>query len=339
MATRLDSTECDNPGQNDAESMQKMFGQLSTEDKQGSGASKVSSASDSKSSDAPDSGKIVIQPGQSRSISSVNPETLIPSPSVQTKFDVDNYCPCIACVDQGLAWVQTHGDMLQLIDREGSVKDIVGIDFSFFDIAVTSDGDLLLPDYDNSCIKSLSREKTITTLFRTGGKPTGLCCLHNGDIAVTFEEDSEVYVFSRDGKIRRKLDHIKFRCPMKITENNVNQDIYVCDHERGSYVSPGKMIAAGADGKIRYEYTGQGDSTFTPVEVCTDQMGHVLITDHGNHRVHILDQEGQFIQYVLTSKQGLHLPVTVDVDSEGYVWLGEYTGLFIGRIKVARYLC
>ena len=34
-------------------------------------------------------------------------------------------------------------------------------------------------------------------------------------------------------------------------------------------------------------------------------MGHILITDCKNHRVHILDQERRFIQYILTSQQGL----------------------------------
>ena len=67
-------------------------------------------------------------------------------------------------------------------------------------------------------------------------------------------------------------------------------------------------------------------------------MGHVLIADHNNHRVHILDQEGQFIQFILTSQQGLHEPITIDVDKEGYVWVGELVDINKGRVKVARYL-
>ena len=83
---------------------------------------------------------------------------------------------------------------------------------------------------------------------------------------------------------------------------------------------------------------GQGDSEFTPVGVCADQMGHILITDYSNHRVHILDQKGCFIQYILTSHQGLHQPVTIDVDKEGNMWVGEWVDYGKGRGKVARYL-
>ena len=63
-------------------------------------------------------------------------------------------------------------------------------------------------------------------------------------------------------------------------------------------------------------------------------MGHILIADTDNDRVRILDQEGRFIQYILTSQQGLHKPRNIDVDREGYVWVGGYGG----SIKVAKYL-
>ena len=124
---------------------------------------------------------------------------------------------------------------------------------------------------------------------------------------------------------------------MPVCMNKVNQDIYICDKESHRFESAGKVIAVAGDGKLRYEYPGQGDSKFTPMGLCTDQMGHVLITDHNNQRVHILDQEGRFIQYILTSQQGLHQPVTIDVDKEGYVWVGEKVAISTGRVKVVKY--
>ena len=93
-------------------------------------------------------------------------------------------------------------------------------------------------------------------------------------------------------------------------------------------------MAVGADSQLKYEYSGQSDKKFCPVGVGSDQMGHVLIADYKNHDVHILDQEGRFIQFILTSQQGLHDPVTIHVDREGYVWVGEYDQY----VKIARYL-
>ena len=270
---------------------------------------------------------------------SITLKSLIPNPAVQFKFDVKYNYPRIACVEGGLAWVETKVNTLQLVDKEGTVKDTISIDFDFYDITITSDGHLLLADNYNKCIKSVSKQRNITTLFRTSGEPWSLCYLHNGNIVVAFRYESKVTVFSREGKIRQKLDHIKLRYPTSVAVNKVNQDIYICDHEeKFNLYSKGKVIAVGADGKVRYEYTGQGDSKFIPVEVCADQIGHVLITDYRNHRVHMLDQEGQFIQYILTSKQGLNLPTTVDVDRKGYIWAGECVELRKGHVKVYRYL-
>ena len=178
-------------------------------------------------------------------------------------------------------------------------------------------------------------------MFRTSGKPYSLCCLHNGDIVVTFRESSKVTVYNEDGQIKQTLDHIntKFKYPLKVSVNKVNQDIYICNHVKKHSSSAGKLLAVGVDYQLRYEYTGQGDSEFTPVGVCTDEIGHILITDCKNDRVHILDKEGQFIQYILTSQQGLSNPKAIDVDTEGYLWVGESINIGKGCFKMSRYLC
>ena len=262
--------------------------------------------------------------------------SLIPNPSVHHQFDVGHPYPLVSCVEGGLAWVMTgftsnpKRTTLQLVDKRGSINNTITVDFIISDMAVAADGGLLLTDIENNCIKSVSKQKKITTLFSTSGSPEGLCCLHNGDIVVAFLYDKKVKVYNKNGKITQSFDHIKFKSPHKVAVNKVNQDIYVCDSR--------KLIAIKADGQLRYEYTGQGDSKFSSSDVCTDQMGHVLITDRNNHRIHILDQEGRFIQYILTSQQGLQRPVTIDVDTEGYVWVGEWVDYDKGCVKGARYL-
>ena len=314
------------PGQDDTKSMECIFGTIDEKKIQDSIQSSASRAA----ADAKDSGKTTVQSKQSSPRHAITVRSLIPNPSVHSRFDVDTCFPYISCVEQGLAWVRTGYKTLQLMDREGSVKETINIDFTINDMAITLNGDLLLADCSNNCIRSVSRQKNIIMLFSTSGTPSGLCCLNNGAIVVTFREERKVIVYSKDGQIRQTLDHIAFRSPRKVAVNKINQDIYICDDRR--------VLAVGPEGRLRYEYTGQGDSKFYPRDVCTDQMGHVLIANYYNHGVHILDQEGQFIQYILTSQQGLCEPVAIDVDSEGYVWVGEEVGYSNGRVKVARYL-
>ena len=324
------------PGQDDTKSLQHMFGTIAAnnageERKQESTRSSArSEAANAKDSDSKTTA--VKSPGCGNPVRS-----LITKPTVQSQFYVQLHAssPFIVCTEQSLAWVTTYfigpfssNGRIQLVNREGSAKVTINTDFSIKDMAITPYGDLLIADYTNSCIKSVSRQK-ISILFRTSGTPSGLCCLHNGEIVVTFGKERKVIVYSREGQVRQTLDHITFTYPGKVAVNKINQDIYICDK--------GKVLAVGADGLLKYEYTGQNDSELYPHDVCTDQMGHVLINDCSNHRIHILDQEGQFIQYILTS-QGLYQPETIDVDSEGYVWVGEYVRYSKGRVKVARYL-
>ena len=114
--------------------------------------------------------------------------------------------------------------------------------------------------------------------------------------------------------------------------NRATNDLYICDHEKGIFSSKGKIIAVSADQQLRYEYCGQGDEPFTPVNLCADQIGRLLITDVTNHRIHILDQKGQFIQYIFTKEQ-VNFPEPIDVDGDGYVWVGQDK-----LVMVARYL-
>ena len=330
--------------------MHDMFGQLSTgtiPQKSGEVAKKPNDSSHP-SQQLPNSSttgktKVLELSSGVHSAGSGTKRSLIRNPSVQHHFDVDESYPLIVCVEQGLAWVTTgvtvkpKSTTIKLVDRDGSVRDIIKTDFHFNDMVVTSDGELLFTD-ENSCIKSISKHKKISTLFRASGQPWRLSCLPNNDIVLKFRNDKKVVIYSRTGQIRQTLDHIKCRCPIFVSVNKVNKDIYICDKESISADSADKVIAVGADGKLRYEYTGQSDGEFTPVGMCTDQMGHVLITDYSSHRVHILDQEGQFMQYILTSQHGLKEPWTIDVDKEGYVWVGQWAGFNKGHVRVARYL-
>ena len=322
-------------GQNDSKAMQNIFGQLSA----GNGNILQHATSNDQT----------MFPLSSHSPNRGTERSLIPNPSVQYQFTVYS-SPDIACTEQGGACVRdgirksrkkrTYST-IKLVDKDGSVKDETETNFAINDIAMTSDGDLLLANNNNRCIESMSSLKIINTLFNTNGIPSGLCCLHNNDIVVTFsdvvETERKVIIYSRNGEIRQTMDHIKLRYPNKVSVNKVNKDIYICDYKKYFSDSVGKVIALGVDYEMKYEYTGQGDSRFTPLDVCTDQMGHVLIADHDNHRVHMLDQEGRFMQYILTSQQGLHQPVSIDVDSEGYIWVGEYVD-YRYHVKVVKYL-
>ena len=94
-------------------------------------------------------------------------------------------------------------------------------------------------------------------MIGTNWTPLDLYCLQNGDIVVSlrFYDDSKVVIYCRNGQIRQTLDHIKFRHPMSLSVNQVNQDFYICDKESNTFYSVGRVIALDADYKLRYMNT------------------------------------------------------------------------------------
>ena len=215
-------------------------------------------------------------------------------------------------------------------------------------MALSHNGDILITDGTNKCIKSISirtKQMKIKTLFKTTKTPTGICGLHSDGLVVTFSTSGKAIVYKEDGQTRLKLDLIKMRYPMAVAVNKVHQDIYICDHEKDDRCSSGKIIALTADGCHRYQYSGhteRSQSEFWPTDVCSDQMGHVLVTDQNSSRVHILDRNGRLKQFVqgLSSNTVFCLWVnTIDVDRDGYVWVGHISDMPTeGRFMVARYL-
>ena len=253
---------------------------------------------------------------------------LIPKPSVQSQFDTKTSCPSVICVGSGEAWVVTGIRTIQLVDRHGAVKDTIHINFDFDDMVLSPQGDILLTDKYNKCIKAISGDKTIKTLFKVQWRPWGLCCLNSGDITVTFHREGRVVIYSSSGNVIKELDKKLFRRPYSVAQSKVNSDLYISDGDAR------KVVALDMDYRVRNEYTGQDDrKSFFPRGLCTDNAGHVLITDVSNHRVHILDRDGQFRQFLLTEEQGLGEPWSIDVDREGNAWVGGGGGM-----KVVKYL-
>ena len=258
------------------------------------------------------------------------PTQLTPKPSVHSKFRTKALSLSVTCVGPGLAWVQTEERKIELVDRNGLVRDTIHTDFDFADTVLSPNGDILMCDVNNKCIKAISVEKKVKKLCKLKWEPKGLCYLHSGDIAVTFYTEGRVIIYSMSGKVIKELNKKLFNTPYTVAQSKVNSDLYISDN------GAGKVLALDKDYKVRYEYTGQGERYFWPRGLCTDAAGHVLIINFSNQRVDILDEDGRFLQYLLTEEHALGMGGvgTVDTDSEGNAWVGEY----YGGVKVVKYL-
>ena len=328
----------------DKQTLTELFGELSEQQVKDSKAKIGATPLDSQKST--DNGTAKTGESESKSISQRNRKfskevtlpqrQLISTPSVQSSFRANlpssfRYHQSIACVGSGQAWVMTGGKKLQLMDQRGRIKDTIDADCN--DVVLSPQGELLVSYTYNKCIKSILPNKKVRTMFRAQWQPYGLCCLHSGNIAVTSFDEGRVVIYSRSGKIIHEFDKKLFRHPIRVAQNKVNNDLYICDKSETSYPCYGRVKALDTTYHLRYQYTGQFMHIFSPMDLCTDSAGHVLITDNDSGSLEILDKDGQHLLHV-SLVQGLEWPISIDVDSDGNAWVGEERG----QVKVLRYL-
>lgn len=89
--------------------------------------------------------------------------------------------------------------------------------------------------------------------------------------------------------------------PIYITENN-NGNVIVSD-------TPGAVVVTDHEGRHRFSYTGHPPgSGCGSCGVCTDTFSQILVCDHKNECIHIINKDGQFLSHLLTKLQGLFKP-------------------------------
>lgn len=94
------------------------------------------------------------------------------------------------------------------------------------------------------------------------------------------------------------------------------------------------VVVVAKSGQYRFSYTGQ-ESEFDPWGICTDKLGHIIVCDNYSDKVHLLDQEGHLLSLLLTDKQGIYPPLSVCVDDEYNLHLGQWD---TNKVTVFKYL-
>nr|XP_022337229.1 uncharacterized protein LOC111133282 isoform X1 [Crassostrea virginica]XP_022337230.1 uncharacterized protein LOC111133282 isoform X1 [Crassostrea virginica]XP_022337231.1 uncharacterized protein LOC111133282 isoform X1 [Crassostrea virginica]XP_022337232.1 uncharacterized protein LOC111133282 isoform X1 [Crassostrea virginica]XP_022337233.1 uncharacterized protein LOC111133282 isoform X1 [Crassostrea virginica]XP_022337235.1 uncharacterized protein LOC111133282 isoform X1 [Crassostrea virg len=291
--------------------------------------------------------------------------TLMSSPVLQKSLSVKGVEDCrhISCVTQDRVWVSDLNNFILTDTATGKILHSVehSIEEDKYEInyllshrlglrsgkhTVNCDSELIYVHKDNNINKLSSDMKTTTTLIKhtnTIWEPLCVYCSpSSGDLLVgmssmSYTHTGKVMRYDNTGKYKQTIPHndktpnTLYEFPRYITENN-NGDVLVSDRDRGVVVTSG-------EGVHRFSYTGPpSGSRLEPRGICTDVMSHILVIDSNTDTVQMLDRDGQFLSYLLTTQSpGIHgSPLCLSSDVTNHVlWVGAF---YNNTLSVYRYI-
>ncbi|XP_056015332.1 tripartite motif-containing protein 3-like [Ostrea edulis] len=264
-------------------------------------------------------------------VSSPPVKPLLDEPRLTATIDTGYRPRSVSCLSEDQVWTCGENETMKLLNLRGklltSIKTKSGNRPR--DIAVTRDGDLVYTDYDKGTINLVRNKQIQTVITLQGWSPRNVCCTASNHLLVTMDSDdgepSKVVRYSGSTEKQsiqfddqgRPLYSSDDYNDIKYLSENRNLDICVADNGARA------VVVVNQSGKLRFRYTGHPSNTeqsFDPVDITTDSQSHILTADFDNHRIHILDQDGQFLRYIHC---GLRRPFGLCVDIRDNLFVAD----------------
>lgn len=279
-------------------------------------------------------------------------------PKLHHTFSVDGADRCIhiSFVKPENAWISDDkGNIIFTNSKGDNLHHVKRISRNRGIHTVNSDSELIYIDSENN-IKKLLKDKKTTMIFLANNSSRRLLCIYwsepTDSLLVGMGHKPQMYQKrepnmegSQELKIYKKSDGLvcnnvtrynktgekiqtiqydktgqeMYRHPLYITENN-NGDVVVSDNKEA-------VVVTDSGGNYRFTYTGHpSGSELSARGVCTDSLSNILIVDTKTKTVHMINQNGHFLGYLLKDSQEIENISCLCYDgTASRLWVGSRT--------------
>lgn len=249
------------------------------------------------------------------------------------------YLYSVACLNNEEIWTNGDDKIMRLFNLKDELLKSIQTKSGNppQDIAVTKSGNLVYND-EYGTVNVVKNTKIKTLINLPGWIPLNLCISCFGDILIILvsDDNKQTKVARYSGSEEKQIiQYNEEKEPLYssgenkyITENR-NLDICVADCKARA------VVVVDQAGKFRFAFTGPPSSvkdSFIPVGITTDSRCRILIADTKNHRIYIINQDGQFFRQI--DNCDLHSPWGICVDYRDNLFVAEYQ---TGKVKKVKY--
>jgi hypothetical protein len=243
----------------------------------------------------------------------------------------------IAGVKSGKIWLSDKKEIIE-INMIGITQRNLSIETGWYGGHTTLTDNGLLLYIDGNEIRKLTPDDKNRLFVKIDHSAW---CIHssrlNGDVLVGVKvvgsrgfEDGMVIRYNSSGKKLGDIWNKFYTNPRHVCEN-INGEICVSNYDEDL------IVVVSKSGDFLFTYNGQkSEHFFHPRGICCDFSGNLLVCNASswNSSVHILDQRGYFLCFLVTPEHGVMDPMSIFIDDEQKVYIGQNRS---STIKVYKY--